>query len=53
MKPSELSPEVLAAVPPEVAALIRWLVDENSRLRAEVAALKERLNKNSSVAVHQ
>jgi transposase len=48
MEPPELSPEVLAALPAEVAVLIRWLVDENRRLRAEVAGLKERLNQNSS-----
>lgn len=50
-----LTPEVIAALPPEVAAFIRWLVDENTRLRvrvveleAEVASLKTRLNQNSS-----
>lgn len=50
-----LTPEVMAALPAEVAAFIRWLVDENTRLRAwvveleaEVATLKARLNQNSS-----
>jgi transposase len=62
MEAPELTPEILAALPAEVAALIRWLIDENARLRvenaelraeivelkAEVAKLQARLNQNSS-----
>jgi transposase len=57
-----LTPEVMAALPEEVAAFIRWLVDENTRLRSQVAQLqadvaklqnenaelRARLNQNSS-----
>lgn len=50
-----LTPDVMAALPKEVAAFIHWLIDENARLRArvaelevEVAELRARLNQNSS-----
>jgi transposase len=43
-----LSPASLAALPPEVAAFIRWLIAENVRLTARVAELEAQLGKNSS-----
>lgn len=62
MEAPTLTPEVMDGLAPEVAAFIRWLVDENaclraetqqlrsevSALRAEGIALKARLNQNSS-----
>jgi transposase len=55
MEQPTLTPEVIAALPPEVAAFVRWLVDENTRIRGEntqlkteLAELRARLNQNSS-----
>jgi transposase len=46
--PPSVSPEVLAALPAEVLALIQWQARQIAQLQREVAELKDRLNKNSS-----
>ncbi len=46
--PPPVSPEVLAALPAEVLALIQWLTARVAKLEAEVAEHKARLNKDST-----
>ena len=46
--PPSVSPEVLAALPAEVLALIQWQAQQIAQLQAEVAELKARLNKDST-----
>ena len=48
MEPPPLSPDLVAALPPEVATAFRWLFDDNARLRARVAELEARLGQDSS-----
>lgn len=46
--PAQLSPDVLAALPPAVVALIQWQVEQIRRLSARVAELEAKLGKNST-----
>jgi transposase len=46
--PPSVSPDVLAALPAEVLALIQWQARQIVQLQREVAELKARLDKNSS-----
>jgi transposase len=46
--PPSVSPDVLAAVPAEVLALIQWQARQMAQLQREVAELKARLNKDST-----
>jgi len=46
--PQALSPEILAALPPAVVALIRWQAEQIRVLTARVAQLEAQLGKDSS-----
>jgi transposase len=46
--PPSVSPEVLAALPAEVLALIQWMARQIAQLQREVAELKARLDKDST-----
>jgi transposase len=46
--PAPLPPDVLAALPPAVVALIQWQAEQIARLTARVAELEAKLNKNST-----
>jgi transposase len=46
--PPPVSPDVLAALPAEVLALIQWQARQIAHLQREVAKLKARLNKDST-----
>jgi transposase len=46
--PAPLPPDVWAALPPAVAALLKWQADQIARLTARVAALEAQLGKNST-----
>jgi transposase len=46
--PPSVSPEVLAALPAEVLALIQWQARQIAQLQREVAELKARLDKDST-----
>ena len=46
--PAPVSPDVLAALPAEVLALIQWQARQIARLQCEVAELKARLDKDST-----
>jgi transposase len=46
--PPSVSPDVLAALPAEVLALIQWQARQIAQLQREVAELKARLNKDST-----
>ena len=46
--PAPLPPDVLAALPPAVVALIKWQAMQIARLTAKVAALEAKLGKDSS-----
>lgn len=46
--PPSVSPDILAALPAEVLALIQWQAQQIAQLQREVAELKARLNKDST-----
>jgi transposase len=46
--PPSVSPDVLAALPADVLALIQWQARQIAQLQREVAELKARLNKDSA-----
>jgi transposase len=46
--PAPLPPDVLAALPPTVVALIQWQAEQIARLTARVANLESKLSKDSS-----
>jgi len=46
--PALLPPDVLAALPPSVIALIQWQAEQIARLTARVAELEAKLNKDST-----
>ena len=46
--PAPLPPDVLAALPPAVVALIQWQAEQIARLTARVAELQAQLAKNST-----
>jgi transposase len=46
--PTPLSPDVWAALPPAVAALLQWQATEIGRLTARVAELEAKLGKNAT-----
>src|SRR3981081_3480613 len=46
--PAPLPPDVLAALPPAVVALIQWQAEQIARLTARVAELERKLGKDST-----